>query len=74
MRCTPMAIWCAKFEENKDYDALYTAASADVRFVHCNDLVISSVFLYELAIGHLLNNPTGENRCKEAFDLAMKMS
>ena len=66
-----MAIWASKLVELKDYKALYTAAAADVRFVHCHDVVVDSIFLYELAIGHLLNNPTGENRCREAFDLAM---
>ena len=74
MRCTPLAIFGAKFEELKDYENMYTMASADVRFVHCNKVVIDSVFLYELAIAHLLNNPTGENRCREAFDLAMELS
>lgn len=74
MRCTPLAIWCAQFEKDKNYEAFYTAAAADVRFVHCHDVVIDSVFLYELAIAHLLNNPTGKNRCREAFDLAFKLS
>jgi len=67
-----MAIWCAKLEELKDYKLFLTACTADVHFVHNNLDVIETVFLYELAIAHLLNNPTGENRCREAFDLAIQ--
>ena len=74
MRCTPLAIWGAKFEELKDYKGMYTMCGADVKFVHCNPVVIDSVFLYELAIAHLLNNPTSETRCRDAFDLAMELS
>lgn len=53
---------------------MYTMVGADVKFVHCNPVVIDSCYLYELAIAHLLNNPTSETRCRDAFNLAMEQS
>lgn len=74
MRCTPIAIFAAKFEETKDWAAFKTICGADVKFVHCNEVVIDTVFLYEVAIAHLLNNPTSETRCIDAFNLAKELS
>ena len=69
MRCTPMAVWASKLEEEKQF---YSAIEADVKFTHPNKLVIDSVFLYCTAIKHLLNNSEDENRAEKAFNHAYK--
>jgi len=47
---------------------------ADNQFLHANPFVWDVTFLYCVALGHLLNNPTSETRAQDAFDLAYLLS
>ena len=50
------------------------ASASDAHFTHSNTLVIDSIFLYQVAIGYLLNNPTDTKRATKAFDLVYKLA
>lgn len=69
MRCTPIAIWSAQFEADKNWKELSALTEADACFVHCHAVVHHSIFLYCAAIQHMMNNPTSETRCKDAWDI-----
>ena len=83
MRCTPMAVFLAALVgqrgdsqevQQANLAKLYEAAAADVNFTHSNMLVTACIFLYQVAIGYLLNNPDEKDRAQNAFNLVYKLS
>ena len=50
------------------------AIAADVHFTHANPVVIELIFLYQVAIGYLLNCPNANDRGVKAFDIAYKLA
>lgn len=57
----------------KEEDALLAILS-DVEMTHPHKAVHDAIFLYCIAIHHLLLNPTSKTRAKDAFDIAYKKS
>lgn len=70
MRATPMAV----FTSLCDDESAKAAIEADVSMTHSNQTVKDIVYLYCIAIHHLINNPHNENRAEEAFNIAYKKS
>jgi hypothetical protein len=59
MRCTPMVVFTASVTDEED---VYNAIIADVKMTHPNKLVQEAIWIYTVAIHHLLNNPTNHDR------------
>lgn len=83
MRCTPLAVFLAALVEQKgasveqqqqNYERMKQAVAADVQFTHANPVVTECIFLYQVAIGYLLNNPEEADRATKAFDLVCKLA
>ena len=74
MKATPLAVFCAELEQKKNYKKFKEIVAADCSWIHPHEMVHDAVFLYCVAIAHLLNNPTSPTRAKDAFDLAMELS
>ena len=59
MRATPLVVWASSLSNPSD---LYQAHKADGEFVHPNAIVHDAIFLYSVAIQHLLNHPDDTDR------------
>jgi len=55
-------------------DDIFQAINADVKMTHPNKLVQEAIKIYTVAIHHLLNNPTMQDRAQAAYDIALNMS
>lgn len=53
MRATPLSVFC----QNLDPEEVYQTTATDVMMTHTNKVCIDAVALYNIAIGHLINNP-----------------
>lgn len=69
MKCTPLAVWAAELVKTENYAKLKELCAADCGWIHPNPIVHDTVFLYCVALGHLLSNPTDPNRARDAFNL-----
>jgi len=61
MRSTPIAVWASNLENLKNYELFKKVTVADARFVHAHKIVHETIFLYNISIAHLLNNPLTSN-------------
>ena len=66
MKATPMAV----FTSLLDKDQARACIEEEVSFLHPNQTVKDAIYLYSIAIHHLVNNPKDEDRAQKAFDLA----
>ena len=60
MRATPMAVYTSLLDESEAKQCIFD----EVAFLHPNQTVKDAIFLYDIAIHHLINNPTDETRAK----------
>lgn len=74
MKITPLAVWSAQLENAQNLKQLKEVCTADSKWIHSNPMVHDAVFLYCVAIAHLLNNPTKEMRARDAFNQVYKLS
>ena len=59
MRSTPMVVFTASVTDAED---IKQAIIADVKMTHPNKLVQEAIWIYSIAIHHLLKNPTIQTR------------
>jgi ADP-ribosylglycohydrolase len=71
MRCTPMAVFTAGLTNKDD---IIKAILSDVKMTHPHQLVHEAIYIYQLAIHHLLNNINNPDRAQEAFNQALQSS
>ena len=67
MRCTPMAVFTAGLSNKEE---ILAAIVSDISMTHPHPLVHEAIYIYQLAIHHLLNNQNNPGRALEAFQLA----
>lgn len=74
MKITPLAVWGAQLEKVMDYKTLKELCVADAKWIHSNPMVHDAIFLYCVAIGHLLNNPSKPTRARDAFNMVYELT
>jgi len=82
MKITPLAVWASEIikdcsdpdieKEYKQYEHYKNIIDDDVKIIHNEPLTRNCVYIYSLAISHMINNNKDGNRAKQAFDLAYK--
>ena len=66
MRATPMAVFTSLLDEAEAKNCI----EHEVAFLHPNQTVKDVIFSYDIAIHHLIKNPTFSTRAQDAFNLA----
>lgn len=70
MRCMPMAVYTSALKPEEAKEVMI----AEIEISHPNKAVQDTIYLYQLAIHHLLNNPTKKDRAEKAFEIAYNSS
>jgi len=73
-KVTALAVRGAPLEDAKNFKLMKELCSADAKWIHPNPMVHDAIFLYCVAIGHLLNNPQKSTRARDAFNMVYELS
>ena len=66
MRCTPLAVWTSKLDDN---NIKYQILKSEAEITHPNPVVHDVIFLYCKAIQILINNPEDQDRSVNVFKI-----
>ena len=74
MRCMPHAIFLADLAKAEKYKEMYDLISMEVNITHGQKMVHEAIFVYIVALCHILNNPDAPDRGKVAFEKAYALA